>query len=153
MTNVNKEYAEALFLLACEEGREEAFMEALTHLLHTLFCDLALLPPEEGRRHAPQHPLLSAALSHIRENLFTVQDVKEIADALHTTESYLFRLFRTELGISPKRYITEKRLLAAKSYIRLGRRPTEVFSECGFADYSSFFRAYKKHFGTPPSEG
>ena len=97
--------------------------------------------------------MLTDALVYIRDNLFTVRDVGEIAAALHVTESYLFRIFRTELSTGPARYVTEKRLLAAQSMIRLGRRPSEVFSECGFQDYTAFFRAYKKFFGTAPSQG
>ena len=131
----------------------EEFAEAAGHLLFTLFYDLSLLPAEEGRRHTAAHPVLTDALAYIRDNLFTVRDVGEIAAALHVTESYLFRIFRTELSTGPARYVTEKRLLAAQSMIRLGRRPSEVFSECGFQDYTAFFRAYKKFFGTAPSQG
>lgn len=131
----------------------EEFAEAAKHLLFTLFYDLSLLPSEEGRRHTSAHPMLTEALAYIRENLFTVRDVAEIAAALHVTESYLFRIFRTELNTGPARYVTEKRLLAAQRMMHLGRRPSEVFSECGFQDYTAFFRAYKKFFGTSPSKG
>lgn len=131
----------------------EEFADAAGHLLFTLFYDLSLLPAEEGRRHTVAHPMLGEALAYIRENLFTVREVSEIADALHVTPSYLYRIFRTELNIGPARYVTEKRLLAAQRQIRLGRRPTDVFSECGFQDYTAFFRAYKKFFGTSPSQG
>lgn len=135
-----------------EELPEEEFGEAAVHLLFTLFYDLSLLAADGGRAYAPLHPMLSRALSYIRENLFTVRDVGEIAAALHVTESYLFRLFRKELGTGPKRYITEKRLVAAQSFIRLGRRPSEVYLDCGFSDYTAFWRAYKKMFGVSPSD-
>ena len=134
-----------------EELPEEEFGEAAVHLLFTLFYDLSLLATD-GRAYAPLHPTLSRALAYIRDNLFTVRSVAEIAEALKVTESYLFRLFRTELGTGPKRYLTEKRLVAAQSFIRLGRRPSEVYLDCGFSDYTAFWRAYKKMFGTSPSD-
>ena len=95
--------------------------------------------------------MLANALSYIRENLFTVRSVGEVADALRVTETYLFRLFRTELKTTPKKYLTDKRLVAADSLLRLGRRPTEVALECGFSEYTTCFRAYKRMFGTSPT--
>ena len=130
---------------------EEDFVEAAAHLLFQLFCDLSLLPEQKERTYSV-HPLLSRALAYIRDNLFTVRDVAEVAGALYVTESYLFRLFRRELKTGPKRYITEKRLLAARSLIRLGRRPSDVYLECGFSDYTAFFRNYKSFFGYSPSK-
>lgn len=130
----------------------EEFEKAAVHLLFTLFYDLSLMPPEGERSYSTLHPMLASALSYIRENLFTVRSVREVADTLRVTESYLFRLFRTELKTTPKKYITDKRLVAAQSFIRLGRRPSEVALDCGFGDYTAFWRAYKRMFGISPSE-
>lgn len=131
---------------------EEDFVVAATHLLYELFCDLSL-DEQQKRRYAKLHPILSEALTYIADNLFTVKGVQEIVEVLHVTESYLFRLFREELNTSPKKYVTDKRLLAAQGMIRLGRRPSEVYAACGFSDYTSFFRSYKKFFGVSPSKG
>ena len=38
----------------------------------------------------------------------------------------------------------------AKEKIISGQKPTNVFGQCGFNDYSVFFRAYKKRFGLSP---
>ena len=131
---------------------EEEFVVAATHLLYELFCDLSL-DEQEKRRYAKLHPMLSEALAYIADNLFSVRSVQQIAEALHVTEGYLFRLFREELNTSPKKYVTDKRLLAAQGMIRRGHRPSEVYAECGFSDYTSFFRSYKKFFGVSPSKG
>ena len=131
----------------------EEFEKAAVHLLFELFFDLSLLPPEGERSYSTLHPMLGNALSYMRENLFTLRSVGEVADALRVTETYLFRLFRTELKTTPKKYLTDKRLVAADSLLRLGRRPTEVALECGFSEYTTFFRAYKRFFGTAPSQG
>lgn len=130
---------------------EAEFGDAATHLLAGLFYDLSLLEPQDERPYAMLHPILAGALSYIRENLFTVKSVGEVAEVLHVTESYLFRLFRIELKTSPKRYITDKRLVAAERLIRLGGRPSEVALSCGFSEYTTFFRAFKGMFGVAPS--
>ncbi len=131
---------------------DEDFGRALSHLLFELFYDLSLLAPVEEREYAVLHPLLSRALAYIRENLFSVTGVSEVAAALFVTDSYLFRLFREQLKVSPKKYINDKRLLAAQSLIRLGHRPSEVYLECGFSDYTAFWRGYKRLFGVAPSQ-
>lgn len=97
------------------------------------------------------NPLLSNALQYINEHLFTIKDIDEIADALFITKSYLFYLFKTHIKTSPKRYIMEKRLLAAHEMIMKGAKPTHVYEKVGFNDYSSFYRNYTKFFNSPPS--
>lgn len=97
-------------------------------------------------------PMLSTALHYIADNLLTIDGIKEISNAVFITESYLYRLFKTELRTSPKKYIMQKRLLHAEKLMREGRRPTEIFAECGFGDYTTFYRNYVATFKHPPSE-
>ena len=68
------------------------------------------------------------------------------------TESYLYRLFKRELFKTPKKYLTEKRLLHAQRELKKGGKPTEVAEACGFDDYTTFYRNYVDHFGKAPSE-
>lgn len=96
-------------------------------------------------------PIVTQILSYIEQNLFTVTDVKEIARANYISEAYLFQLFSTHLNISPHKYIAGKRLTAAQEMLRHGVRPTAVSLKCGYADYTTFFKSYVKHFGHQPS--
>ena len=38
----------------------------------------------------------------------------------------------------------------SKSLLKKGLSVTEVYSRCGFGDYSNFIRAFKKEYGLPP---
>lgn len=96
-------------------------------------------------------PILSGALRYINQNLVTVTGISEIARALFVTESYLFRLFKQELHQTPKKYISDKRLIAANGMIAMGERPSFVYEKCGFVDYTTFYRAYKRFYGYAPS--
>ncbi|MBQ8302634.1 MAG: AraC family transcriptional regulator [Clostridia bacterium] len=130
----------------------EDFGEVISLLLKELFYNINIekkyLPPEE---FSVTNPLVSSALKIINEELYTIEGVSEIAKRLFVTESYLFRIFKKELLRTPKRYINEKRLLAAQRMIRLGERPTVACERCGFRDYTSFYRSYLKLFGQAPS--
>jgi AraC-like DNA-binding protein len=107
---------------------------------------------ETARQATVSHPILSEALAYINENLLTLKSISEIAERLFVTEGYLFRLFKTELRQTPRRYITDKRLLLARAMILGGERPTDVYAKCGFADYATFYRNYKLFFKRSPSD-
>mgnify|MGYP000649246560 CR=1 FL=1 len=47
--------------------------------------------------------------------------------------------------------LTEKRLLLAQRLLAQGASPSEAGEQTGYQDYSTFSRAYKKHFGRGPS--
>ena len=43
-------------------------------------------------------------------------------------------------------------MVLAQREILSGKNPTKLYEKYGFNDYSSFYRAYKSHFGLSPSE-
>lgn len=135
-----------------ENLEEDAFTKLLAQMIYELFMNLQLFSDTMQREKIFLSPILTRALAYINENLFTVRDVDEISQALFISPSNLFYLFRTSLHQTPKKYITEKRLLAARRKIRAGNKPTEVYKECGFRDYTTFFRSYTARFGRAPSE-
>ena len=75
-----------------------------------------------------------------------------ICDKFFISKSQLCRTFKLATGSTVWKYVTTKRIISAHELIMHGQSPTEIYSKCGFNDYSSFFRAYKKHYGTPPTQ-
>lgn len=134
-----------------EHYAEKELCDILALSLKELFYCLGMMETTEAGVFSQVSPILSAALRYINDNLFTLQGIGEVAGSLFISESYLFRLFSKEMKKSPKSYISEKRLLAAQDMMLRGEKPTEVFGKCGFADYTAFYRNYKRHFGHPPS--
>ena len=121
-------------------------------LIKELLYNLGLYHEARGRAPTENlHPVAAKAIGYINENLFTVKSMEQVAKALFVTESYLYRVFKRELKTTPLKYITEKRLIAAQGLLRQGVPPTKVHEECGFEDYSAFYRSYRRYFGYPPS--
>lgn len=85
--------------------------------------------------------------AHLTEDL----DVDALAEEFYISKYYMMRLFRKETGTTIHTYLTRRRLLAARELIDGGMRTTEACYRCGFRSYSSFTRAYGKHFGTTPA--
>lgn len=96
--------------------------------------------------------IVSNAIAYIDENLLDIVSVEEVANALFVAKSHLHRLFMKTINISPKKYIVSKKLVLAQREILSGKNPTKLYEKYGFNDYSSFYRAYRNHFGISPSE-
>ena len=88
-------------------------------------------------------------LQHL-ENPLTIP---ELCQQLGIDERRLRRLFNRALGVSPARYYLRLRLTEAR-FMLLGTElsVTNVGVACGFANASAFARAFKAHFGFPPSQ-
>lgn len=95
---------------------------------------------------------LSKILVYINNNLKEIRSVADISSQFFIAESYLFKLFKKQLKISPKKYINMKRLQQAQMMIIEGQKPTKVYLESGFETYTGFYKQYKQFFGHSPSE-
>ncbi len=91
------------------------------------------------------------AIRFIEENLTNELSVEVIASACHVSPSTLSHLFKAEMQTSVWRYCLQKKLLAAHDKIASGVPATVAAIECGFSDYSGFYKQYKKMFGFSPS--
>jgi AraC-like DNA-binding protein len=91
-------------------------------------------------------------IDYINENLFTDISLSSISDTLHISPSQINRIFKKLTGTSVYSYIISKRLIVAQELIAKGENATTASQNCGFHDYSSFYRLYKKHFGTAPTD-
>ncbi len=135
-----------------QNSDRDTFEKILSHLLSELFYNISLFPQPFSERTTSLSPFISKALKYTNDNLCTIVGIEEIANHLFVSESYLFRLFQKELHQTPKKYIMEKRLLLAQKRIRDGEKPTAVFEQCGFCDYTTFYRNYIAFFGYSPSD-
>ena len=61
------------------------------------------------------------------------------------------RIFKKATHSSVWRYVVVKRLAAARSKIEAGASAYTACNECGFGDYSAFYRAYVKEYKIPPN--
>ncbi|MDR1096429.1 MAG: helix-turn-helix domain-containing protein [Spirochaetaceae bacterium] len=77
----------------------------------------------------------------------------KIARAVKTSEDYLTRIFRREMGFSLWEYLNSYRVcLAADMLMHTGCTVYEAALKAGFPDQSYFARVFKKTFNKAPSE-
>lgn len=91
-------------------------------------------------------PVVVGALDIIESDYSTNLSAENIAKKLHTSNSTLAHKFSKELNIPIYRYITKKRLSEAHKRIESGETHASAALNCGFSDYSCFYRLYKKYY-------
>lgn len=91
-------------------------------------------------------------LEYIRSRLTEDITPDHIADAFYLNKYYLMHLFKAETGYTLGSYITNKRLLYARELLQKNIPATQVCYDCGFKNYSTFLRAYRKCFQETPAK-
>ena len=94
---------------------------------------------------------ITAIVDYIASHLTEELTVDSIAEAVYLSRYHLMHLFKQATGCTIGSYITEKRLILARDLLQKGVPLMNACFDCGFRNYSTFSRAYKKHFGLPPS--
>lgn len=93
-----------------------------------------------------------AVLDYINGHLTEELTVDGIAEKFFLSRYYLMHTFKEETGYTLGGYLSTKRLKLARELIRNGTPITEACYACGFKNYSTFSRAYKKSFGSAPRD-
>ena len=121
-------------------------------LLKALFAQIlvALNEHENSFFDVLINTLTEQVLAYIDQNIEKSLSVRSLANMLYISESYLAHVFKKDLRISIHKYILEKRLIIANNKIKKGIPAMQAAAECGFQDYSGFYRQYKKMFGISP---
>lgn len=100
-----------------------------------------------------EKPMLLDQLTGFVEQNYMSRITLELAAGKHfVSPSTVSHLFQQTLGVSFYRYVTQRRLIAAKSLIEKGALLEDVAMQSGFSDYSGFYRAFRREFGISPRQ-
>ena len=99
----------------------------------------------------PSDSRILEILRYIDAHLTEELSIDILAEEFFISKFHMMRLFKQETGRSIHDYLQERRLLFARDLIRQGVSATDSCFQSGFRSYSSFTRAYAKHFGTTPT--
>lgn len=133
-----------------EAGWEEIVLGNTIQLL--VYLRRAVQDRSAAPLQAEKPELLDQALAYIEAHLAEKITLGDIAKHCWVSQSTITQTFRNKMGVSFYRCVTQRRLIAAKSLIIEGMQLESVGRKVGFADYSSFYRAFKQEFGISPRQ-
>lgn len=129
-------------------------------LYKAYLTELMVLFRRNCEENAPQYmsdpvkkrQMIEIVNHYIEENLERHISVAELAEHVYLSKYYFMRFFKEMTGTSVYQYIIQKRLVGASNLIMEGVPVASVYLYCGFGDYTSFLRAFKKQFGYSPKQ-
>ncbi len=96
---------------------------------------------------------VQAILSDLNQNYQQPYCLDDLAKRHYMDKYYMCHLFKKETGFSVLEYIQSRRILYAKSLINSSSFTlSEISQQCGFADYSNFYKTFKKLVALSPRE-
>jgi YesN/AraC family two-component response regulator len=100
---------------------------------------------------------MSAAQVHVRRMIDLIEQsysdpitLHFLADALNRQAAYLGALFRREVGVSVRQWVTRVRLDHATDLIRDGVKIEAVALLVGYRSKKNFYRQFKRRYATTP---
>lgn len=132
-------------------GREILSNIALVRLLVELGRRIRHQEVQIPQPVTPRNPRVVEMMGYMEAHLAEDLDIDQLAEQFFISKYHMMRLFHRETGFTIHNYLSQRRLLYARELIGKGMRATEACYRSGFRSYSSFTRAYSKHFGTTPT--
>ena len=82
-------------------------------------------------------------------NLSNDISLDRLANEFYVSKYHLCSIFKKFTGLTIGEYTTQKRLSMADDLVKEGESLSDAALKAGFKNYSSFYKAYKKHFSVP----
>ena len=96
---------------------------------------------------------LNRVIAFVEANVARDLCVSTLAGVAGMSPYYFCRSFKQSTGITPHRYVLNRRMEQARQLLEQKAMPVlEIAQQVGFADQSQFTRVFHKLVGTTPSE-
>lgn len=130
-----------------EEDLEYLSITSLNHIL----LQLKYFSPVHIKDNSGAS-MLEEILLYVDENLTLPLTITDLSKRFNVSESWIAHTFKKHLGVSPSQYINRKKIIYAQSLINKGVSPMQAAEDCGYLNYTTFYRQYKKYLGVSPAE-
>ncbi|WP_051544824.1 response regulator transcription factor [Butyrivibrio sp. MC2021] len=107
---------------------------------------------EKGKKDSREHDIAQAAKEYIEANYTNSElSISDISEALCVNQTYLRKMFKSEMNMTLTEYITQLRMQEAKRLITTTEEKlSSVAEQVGYSDVSYFSNVFKKYYGTSP---
>ena len=131
-----------------EEEAEPLCAAYITTLVGEILLSVPMVPVEHLGTSAVQRILMYCS-EHYSENI----SIRQTADAIGLSESYVTKIFSSKVGCTFRSYINSLRVSDAKKLLQdTDRKITDIMLSCGYDNQSSFNSAFREDTGMTPRE-
>ena len=142
-------FAASLFRRIVKMERGGVFTSSAIRLyLKDAFEAYSLVEKEARGETAVIPQVIRYLTEHFREPL----RLDDLAARFFISKSYLNRHFKSYTNATVYAYLMALRITHARRMLRAGATAAEAGRECGFSDYSTFYKAFKAQTGITPQE-
>ena len=96
--------------------------------------------------------LIDSMIAYISNHLEEDISIDKLSEHFYLSKFHLSREFKKHTGTTIHKYIVQKKLIEAKELIIKGIPIIDVYKQCGFGEYSNFFRVFKNVYGVTPKQ-
>jgi AraC-like DNA-binding protein len=101
----------------------------------------------------PMFIKVSKVVDTINNSFHKELRIKDLAYSVNLSRTQLFKLFKEELGISPKQYLRILRIKKGKELLEKSRKSIkEIAHQVGYNDDTHFMRDFKRIYHLSPSQ-
>ncbi len=107
---------------------------------------------EKGKKESRTHNIATGAKEYIEQNFGdSALSISDISEALCVNQTYLRKMFKSEMNMTLTEYITSYRMQEAKKLITTtDNKLSDVAEKVGYNDVSYFSNVFKKYYGISP---
>ena len=117
----------------------------------SLAVNLLVLAIKDVAYNMQLSPHVRNILQYISDNITKPINLEDIGNSVFMSPQYCCSLVKKELNTTIHKIIIHEKILLAQSYLTAEDIPLPQISElCGFNDYNSFYKCFKKHTGISP---
>lgn len=102
--------------------------------------------------HRNETQVIPQVIRYITAHFSEPLTLEDVAAEFFVSKSYLNRHFKAYTNSTVYAYIMALRLTHARRMLREGIPAVEAGRECGFSDYSTFYKAFKTQTGLSPQQ-
>ncbi len=126
---------------------KNAYIVLLLEHIQTQLRSSSLMKAEEI-----EYDKIPEIIHYINEHLCEKLTLDDISNRFFISKFHLIRKFKAHTNATVYDYIISKRIVLAKKLLRQGISATEVCMQCGFTDYSNFYKSFQLKSGMTPAE-
>lgn len=125
----------------------------LANILNILYKNSDNIESASNKEQQAKKNKSQLIIDYVNENYVSIKKISDITQLFGVSENYIFKIFRTSCGVTPKYYINALRIKHACHRLRCTDSSIKaIASECGYDSYARFSCVFKKLMNTTPSQ-